>query len=55
MEEIRNLYTIIFAISEWKRPLGTPLRRWEDNIKMHLKETGCEDMDWIHLFQNRVQ
>jgi hypothetical protein len=24
-----------------------------DNIKMALKEIGCEDMDWIHLIQGR--
>jgi hypothetical protein len=25
---------------------------WEDNIKANLKETGWEDLDWIHLTQN---
>jgi hypothetical protein len=29
--------------------------RWEDNIKMNLREIGCEVMDWIHLTQNRDQ
>ena len=24
-----------------KRPLGRPRRRWEDNIKMDLREMGC--------------
>jgi hypothetical protein len=24
-------------------------------IKMHLKEIGCEGVNWIHLAQNRVQ
>jgi hypothetical protein len=23
-------------------------RRWEDNIKMDLREIGFEDVDWIH-------
>jgi len=23
--------------------------KWEDNIKIDLKEGGCEDVDWIHL------
>lgn len=27
----------------------------EYNIKKNLKEIGCEDVDWIHLVQNRVQ
>jgi len=29
--------------------------RWEDNIKMDLKEIGCEDMDRIHMAQERAQ
>jgi hypothetical protein len=31
------------------------MRRWEDNIKMPLKERGCDDVDWIHLAQDRMQ
>jgi len=38
---------------EGMRPLGRPRRRWEDNIKMDLKELGCGDMDWIKLAQDR--
>jgi hypothetical protein len=36
-----------------KRPLGTPRRRLEDNIKMDLQEVGREGMDWIDLAQDR--
>jgi hypothetical protein len=36
-------------MSEGKRPLGRPRHRWEDNIKMDLRETGLEGVDWIHL------
>jgi len=36
-----------------KRPFGRPRRRWEDNIKMDLKEVGCGGMDWIELAQDR--
>ncbi|KAJ4433155.1 hypothetical protein ANN_15412 [Periplaneta americana] len=36
-----------------KRPLERPRRRWEDNIKMDLKEVGCDDRDWINLAQDR--
>jgi hypothetical protein len=32
--------------SEVKRQLGRPKRRWEDNVKMHPKETGCKVTDW---------
>jgi hypothetical protein len=38
-----------------KRPLGRPRRRWEDNIKMDLREIGWGDMDWIDLAQDRDQ
>jgi hypothetical protein len=34
---------------------GKLTKRWEDNIKIDLKETGCKDLDWIHLAQGRVQ
>jgi hypothetical protein len=33
---------------EGRRPLGRPKRRWEDNIKMDLREIGFGDVDWIH-------
>ena len=32
-----------------KRPLGRPRYRWEDNIKMDLREVGCVPGDWIAL------
>ena len=38
---------------EGKRPLGRPMRRWEDNIKMNLKEVVCGGMDWIELALRR--
>ena len=30
-----------------------PRHRWEDNIKMDLKEVGCGYMDWIKLAQDK--
>jgi hypothetical protein len=42
MRAIRNAYTILVGKHEGKGPLGRPRRRSEDNIKMNLKETGCE-------------
>ncbi|KAJ4441302.1 hypothetical protein ANN_11156 [Periplaneta americana] len=33
--------------------LGRPRRRWEDNIKMDLREVGYDDTDWINLAQDR--
>ena len=36
-----------------KRPLGRPSLRWEDNIKMDLREVGYGGVDCIDLAQNR--
>jgi hypothetical protein len=35
------------------RPLGRPRRRWEDGIRMDLRETGCGVVEWIQLAQDR--
>jgi hypothetical protein len=40
---------------EGKRSLGRPRRRWEDNIKMDLREIGMGGMDWIDLAQDTDQ
>jgi hypothetical protein len=40
---------------EGKRPVGRPLRRWEDNIRMVLREIGWGGVDWIDLVQDRDQ
>jgi hypothetical protein len=40
---------------EGKRPLRKPRRRGADNIRMDLRETGWEGVDWIHLAEDRNQ
>jgi hypothetical protein len=45
----------VFTGPEGKRQLGRPRRRWEDNIKMYLRETGIDGANWIRLVQDRVQ
>jgi hypothetical protein len=40
---------------ERKRPLGRPRHRWEDNIKMDLREIGWGDVYCIDLAQDRDQ
>ena len=40
---------------EGKRLLQRPRLRWEDNIKMDLREVGCGGMDWIELAQDKVR
>ncbi|KAJ4432168.1 hypothetical protein ANN_20784 [Periplaneta americana] len=53
MGESRNAYRVLVGRPEGKRPLGRPRRRWEDNIKMDLREVGYDDRDWIGLAQDR--
>jgi hypothetical protein len=53
MEEKRNLYRLLVGKPEGKRPLGRPIRRWIDNIKMDLLEIGLNVVDWIGLAQVR--
>jgi hypothetical protein len=50
-----NAYRILVGKPEGKRPLGRPRRRWVYNIKIDLSETGWDDVDWIHLAQDRDQ
>jgi hypothetical protein len=52
--EIKNAYTIIVEKPEGKRPLGRYSRRWEDRIKMGLREVSFEDATWIHMAQERT-
>jgi hypothetical protein len=53
MREKRNAYKILVGKPEEKRPLGIPRRRWEDNIKIDLREIEWGRMDWIDLAQDR--
>ncbi|KAJ4436652.1 hypothetical protein ANN_16783 [Periplaneta americana] len=55
MGESRNAYRVLVGRPERKIPLGRPRRRWEDNIKMDLREVGYDDRDWINLAQDRDQ
>jgi hypothetical protein len=53
MGEGRGAYRALVGKPEGRRPLGRPRRRWEDNIKMDLREVGWEGADWIDLAQDR--
>jgi len=53
MGERRGAYRTLLENPEGKRPLGKPMCRWEDNIKMDLQEVGCGGVDWIDLAQDR--
>jgi hypothetical protein len=55
MAEKRNGYRMLMGKPEGKRPLGRHRGRWEDNIKMDLREIGWGGMDWTDLAQDRDQ
>jgi hypothetical protein len=55
MGEGRGLYGVLGGSPEAKRPLRRSWRRWPDNIKMDLRETGIDGVNWIRLAQDRVQ
>jgi hypothetical protein len=45
MGEGRVVYRVLVGRPEGRRPLGRLRRRWEDNIKMDLREVECGFMD----------
>jgi hypothetical protein len=53
MGHTRNAYKFLVEKPGGRRPLRKPMRRWEDNIKMDLTEMGWENVDWMHLAQDR--
>jgi hypothetical protein len=53
MGEERKMYKVLVGKPEGKRPLGRPRRRWEDGIRMGLREIGLGGVDWIRLSQDR--
>jgi hypothetical protein len=50
-----NAYRLLVGKPEGERPLGRPRLRWEDNIKMDIRDLGWGGMDWIDLAQDRDQ
>jgi hypothetical protein len=52
MGEGRGVCRILVGRPKSKKPLGRPGRRWEDNIKLDLRETGIDEASWIRLAQN---
>jgi hypothetical protein len=50
---VRGAFNIMVGRPEGRGPLERPRRRWEDNIKMDLREIGFGDVDWIHLARDR--
>jgi hypothetical protein len=54
MREGRGVCRILFGRPEGKRPLGGSRRRWEDNIKLDLRDIGIDWENWIQLAHDRV-
>jgi hypothetical protein len=47
------VYKVLIGKPESKRPLGRPRRRWEDGIRMALREIGWGSVEWIQLARDR--
>jgi hypothetical protein len=45
----RGVYRVLVGRPVGKRPLGRPRRRWEDNIKMDLREKGFVEKPLRHI------
>jgi hypothetical protein len=54
MGEERKVYRILVGKPEGKRPLGRPRRRWDNGIRMGLREISWESVEWIQLDQDRA-
>ena len=55
MEQFINVHRVLVGKPESKRYLRRPRYRWEDNIKMDLREVDCDPRDWIALDEDRYQ
>jgi hypothetical protein len=52
---MRNAYKILVGILERKLQLGRPRCKWEDNIRMDLREIGRGLLDLSHVAYNKFQ
>jgi hypothetical protein len=53
MEEGRSAFKILTCQPIGKKPLGRPRRRWEDNIRMDVKEVGINMRNWVDSAHDR--
>ena len=53
IEEGRSSFKILTGKPTGKRSLGRPRRRWEDNIRMYLKEIVMNIRNWVDSAQDR--
>jgi hypothetical protein len=52
-ERTEKCTSFLVGKPEGKRPLGRPRRRWEDGVRLDLREIGLGGVDWIRLAQDR--
>jgi hypothetical protein len=52
MGEERKVYKVLVGKPDGRRPLGRPRRRWEDGVRMDLREIILGGVDWIRLAQD---
>jgi hypothetical protein len=55
MGEGRGVCRVLVGRPKGKRPLGRHRHKWEDNIKIDLRELGIDGAHWLWLAQDRVQ
>jgi hypothetical protein len=53
MEEERKVYKVLVGKPKGKRPLGRSRCRWEDGVRMDLREIGLWGVYWIRLAEDR--
>ena len=53
MEDGRSSFKILAGKTTIKSPLGSPRRRWEDNIRINLKEICINTRNWVNSSQDR--
>jgi hypothetical protein len=49
------VYKVLVGKPKGERPLGRPRHRWEDGIRVDVREIGLGGVDWIRLSQVRDQ
>ena len=53
MEETRSAFKILTGTPTGKKPLGRPMHRWEDSIRMDPKEIGISTRNWVDSGHDR--
>jgi hypothetical protein len=51
--EERKVHRVLVGKSEGKRPLGRQRHRWENGIRMELREIGWGSTEWLQMAQDR--